>query len=94
MTLSARLAIFDIDDYNSRIYAYEDNLPYTFSVPLYQNSGTRFYFMVKYQVNKKVKLFARYSKTQYQNINTIGSGLEQINGNSLSDLNLQLQVSF
>jgi hypothetical protein len=94
MTLSARLAIFDIDDYNSRIYAYEDNLPYTFSVPLYQNSGTRFYFMVKYPVNKKVKLFARYSKTQYQNINTIGSGLEQINGNSLSDLNLQLQVSF
>jgi hypothetical protein len=94
MTLSARLAIFDIDDYNSRIYAYEDNLPYTFIVPLYQNSGTRFYFMVKYQVNKKVKLFARYSKTQYQNINTIGSGLEQINGNSLSDLNLQLQVSF
>jgi hypothetical protein len=94
MTLSARLAIFDIDDYNSRIYAYEDNLPYTFSVPLYQNSGTRFYFMVKYQVNKKVKLFARYSKTQYQNVNTIGSGLEQINGNSLSDLNLQLQVSF
>jgi len=94
MTLSARLAIFDIEDYNSRIYAYEDNLPYTFSVPLYQNSGTRFYFMVKYQVNKKVKLFARYSKTQYQNVNTIGSGLEQINGNSLSDLNLQLQVSF
>ena len=94
MTFSARLAIFDIDDYNSRIYAYEDNVPYTFSVPLYQNSGTRFYFMVKYQVNKKVKLFARYSKTQYQNINTIGSGLEEINGNSQSDLNLQLQVSF
>jgi hypothetical protein len=94
MTFSARLAIFDIDDFNSRIYAYEDNVPYTFSVPLYQNSGTRFYFMVKYQVNKKVKLFARYSKTQYQNINTIGSGLEQINGNSQSDLNLQLQLSF
>lgn len=94
MTFSARLAIFDIDDYNSRIYAYEDNVPYTFSVPLYQKSGTRFYFMVKYQVNKKVKLFARYSKTQYQNINTIGSGLEEINGNSQSDLNLQLQVSF
>jgi len=94
MTFSARLAIFDIDDYNSRIYAYEDNVPYTFSVPLYQNSGTRFYFMVKYQVNKKVKLFARYSKTQYQNINTIGSGLEEINGNSQSDLNLQLQVNF
>jgi hypothetical protein len=94
MTFSARLSVFDIDDYNSRIYAYEDNLPYTFSVPLFQNSGTRFYFMVKYQVNKKVKLFARYSKTQYQNVKTIGSGLEQINGNSISDLNLQLQVSF
>lgn len=93
-TLTTRLALFTIDDYNARIYAYEDNMPYTFSVPLYQNSGSRFYLMAKYQVNKKIKVYARYAHTQYSNVNSIGSGLEQINGNTLSDLSLQLQVSF
>jgi hypothetical protein len=93
-TVSARLALFSIDDYNARIYAYEDNLPYTFTVPLYQNSGSRFYLMAKYQINKKIKLFARYAQTKYSNINSIGTGLERINGNTQSDLSLQLQVSF
>jgi hypothetical protein len=93
-TISTRLALFSIDDYNARVYAYEDNLPYTFSVPLYQNSGSRFYLMAKYQVNKKMKLFARYAQTKYNNVNSIGSGLEQISGNTQSDLSIQLQVSF
>jgi len=93
-TFTTRLSIFSIDDYNARIYAYEDNVPYTFSVPLYQNSGSRFYLMAKYKVNKNIKVFARYAQTKYSNVNMIGSGLEQINGNTQSDLSLQLQVSF
>ncbi len=93
-TFSTRLALFSIDDYNARIYAYEDNLPYTFTVPLHQNSGSRFYFMAKYQVTKKIILFARYAQTKYSNINSIGTGLEQISGNTQSDLSMQLQVSF
>jgi predicted porin len=93
-TLSARLALFSIDDYDARIYSYEDNLPYTFTVPLYQNSGSRFYLMAKYQVTKKIKLFARYAQTKYNNINSIGSGLEQISGNTQSDLSMQLHLSF
>jgi hypothetical protein len=50
--------------------------------------------MAKYQINKKIKLFARYAQTKYSNINSIGTGLERINGNTQSDLSLQLQVSF
>ncbi len=94
MSVSTRLALFSIDNYNARIYAYEDHLPYNFSVPLYQHNGTRFYLVYKYEISKNIKLFLRYSHTQYANISSIGSGLEQINGNTQSDLITQLQLLF
>jgi hypothetical protein len=88
------LALFDIDEFNARIYAFEDNVPYTYSVPMFQNSGTRFYLMANYKITKNIKFFARFSNTQYNNLTSIGSGLEQINGNTQSDLTIQLQMNF
>jgi hypothetical protein len=93
-TINTRLALFDIDNFNARIYAFEDNVPYTFSVPMFQNSGIRFYLLANYKIAKNIKIFARYSQTEYNNIKTIGSGLEQINSNTQSDLIMQLQMSF
>ena len=93
-TINTRLALFDIDEFNARIYAFEDNVPYTFSVPMFQNSGVRFYLMANYKITKNIKVFARFSHTQYNNVKSIGSGLEQINSNTQSDLIMQLQMSF
>ena len=93
-TINTRLALFDIDEFNTRIYAFEDNVPYTYSVPMFQNSGTRFYLMANYKITKNIKVFARFSNTQYNNLKSIGSGLEQINGNTQSDLIIQFQMSF
>jgi len=63
-------------------------------VPMFQNSGVRFYLMASYKIAKNIKVFARFSQTQYSNVKSIGSGLEQINGNTQSDLIMQLQMSF
>jgi DNA uptake protein ComE-like DNA-binding protein len=93
-TINTRLALFDIDNFNARIYAFEDNVPYTYSVPMFQNSGIRFYLLANYKITKNIKVIARYSQTEYNNVKTIGSGLEQINGNTQSDLIMQLQMSF
>lgn len=94
ISLQTRLVLFDIENYNARIYAFEDNVPYTYSVPMYQNSGVRFYFMTSYKIAKNIKVYGRFSQTQYSNIKSIGSGLEQINGNVQSDLIIQVQISF
>ncbi len=93
-TVNTRLALFDIDNFNARIYAFEDNVPYNYSVPMFQNSGVRFYLMASYKIAKNIKVFSRFSNTQYSNLKSIGSGLEQINGNTQSDLMMQLQMSF
>lgn len=93
-TINTRLALFDIDNFNARIYAFEDNVPYTYSVPMFQNSGVRFYLMASYKIAKNIKVFARFLHTKYNNVKSIGSGLELINGNTQSDLIMQLQMSF
>jgi hypothetical protein len=93
-TINTRLAFFDIDNFNARIYAFEDNVPYSYSVPMFQNSGIRFYLLANYKITKNIKVYARCSQTEYNNLKTIGSGLEQINGNTQSDLIMQLQMSF
>lgn len=91
-TMSGRFAIFSIDDYNARVYATEQDVLYQYAVPLYQNSGIRYYAVTHIRITRRFDLWLKYSKTQYSNVKTIGSGLEKIEGNTLSDLRVQVRV--
>lgn len=44
IAINGRLAYFSTDSYNSRIYAYENDLLYSFSVPALYGTGIRAYF--------------------------------------------------
>jgi hypothetical protein len=94
LKLYGRYAMFDTDDYNARIYAYENDLLYVFSVPGYFYQGFRTYLMAKYDIGKKMDLWVRWSRTSYTNQNTISSGLEQINDHHKSDIKVQLKIRF
>ena len=87
-----RVAYFSVDDYNARVYAAENDVLYQYAVPLYQNSGVRYYVVARAKISKKVELWLKYSETRYQNVNTISSGLEQIMGNKITDVRLQFRV--
>jgi len=93
-SLSGRFAIFDADDYDSRVYTYERDVLYVYSVPSFYNSGVRYYLLLRYDMSKHLSFWIRYAQTRYYNINTIGSGLEEINGNTKTDLSLQLKINF
>jgi hypothetical protein len=82
-----------VDDYNARVYATEQDVLYQYSVPLYQHSGIRFYAVTHIRFNKRLDCWLKYSQTHYSNVNTISSGLEQINGNKISDIRVQLRVT-
>jgi hypothetical protein len=92
LTFSARYCIFDTDGYDSRLYEYENDVLYAFSVPALYDKGTRLYFNVKYSVNKKIDLWFRFGQTYYSNMNTISSGLTQINGKTKSEIKLQIRI--
>ena len=63
VTLWFRYCIFNTDDWDSRLYAYENDLLYSFSIPALSGSGTRSYFMVKWEIGNRAELRAKYSLT-------------------------------
>ena len=94
LTLTTRIVFFSVDDYNARIYATESDVLYQYAVPLFQNSGVRYFLMANFNISRKLEAWIKYSMTAYQNAKTISSGLEQINGNSISDLRVQIRYVF
>jgi hypothetical protein len=69
-------------------------LLYVYSIPFYYDRGSRFYAMVQYRVRKGIDIWLRYSQTLYSNVNVISSGLDEIDGNTKSEVKMQLRLEF
>lgn len=93
-SFSFRYGIFDTDSYNARIYAYENDVLYAFSIPAYYNRGARTYLTVRYKVKRGIDVWLRYGATFYDNLDVISSGLEEIQGNTKSEIKAQVRFKF
>jgi hypothetical protein len=91
---NVRLAYFNTPSYDSRIYAYEDNVLYGASSGAYNGKGIRAYLNIRYRLIKSMDIWARYAVYLYQDVETIGSGLDEISGNSKSDVRIQWRYQF
>lgn len=89
-----RYALFETDSYNSRLYAYENDVLYFFSVPAYFNRGSRFYAITKIKLARRCDLWLRYAQWVYNDQTTVNAGLEQIDGNTRSEFRAQLRLRF
>lgn len=94
LNLSARLAWFNTESYNSRIYAYENDLLYTFSVPAYYGKGIRTYLNAKYTISKQLECWLKLANTRWTDRETISSGYNEINGKCKTELKIQLRLKF
>jgi DNA uptake protein ComE-like DNA-binding protein len=94
LSVNMRLQYFDTDDYNSRIYAFENDVLYSFSIPLFYDKGYRYYTNINYDLTRKLSLWLRWAQTIYLNRDPIGSGLDEISGNRRSDFRVQLRWMF
>lgn len=93
-TFSTRFALFDTDDFDNRQYVYERDAWLAFSFPFYNGVGVRNYVLIQYPVSKKVDMWLRWSRFNYTDRETIGSGNETISGNSTNDVKLQARIRF
>ena len=91
---SLRVQYFESEGYNSRLYAYENDVLYSFSIPVFYDKGYRYYININYDINKKISLWIKWAQTLYMNKTLIGSGLDEINGNTKSEIKLQLMYKF
>lgn len=89
-----RVAYFYTPSYNSRIYAYEDDVLYSFSFGLYSGKGLRNYLNLNYSPTKNLNIWARYGLYYYPTVIKIGSGLGEIEGNKKSDFKMQMRYQF
>lgn len=94
LKLAFRYAVFDTPSYDTRIYAYENDVLHSFSVPAYSSKGIRTYLLLKYKVGKVMDLQFRYAISVYSSKEVIGSGYNEIDGNRKSELKMLLKVKF
>lgn len=91
---SGRVSLFDTDDYDNRQYLYEKNVLWAFSIPNFYDQGIRTYVLAQYKLNKQLTIWARWAKTNYTTRASIGSGLQEIEGNQLTETTFQLRYQF
>jgi hypothetical protein len=91
---SLRLQYFETGGYNSRIYAYENDVLYSFSIPVFYDKGYRYYLNINYDINRKFSLWARVGQTIYRDKTIIGSGLDEIKGRVKTEVKLQAMYKF
>lgn len=95
ISVTLRYALFETNSYTSRVYAYENDMPSTYSIPAYYYKGARYYVLLNYNLSRNIEFWVRYSQTSYSNRNIISEGsLNEIQGNTKSEVKLQMRVRF
>ena len=89
-----RLQYFETDGYNSRLYAYENDVLYSFSIPVFYGKGYRYYLNFNYDFTRKLTIWAKLAQTIYPNQTKIGSALDEINKNYKTDVKFQVMYRF
>jgi hypothetical protein len=89
-SLSVRLQYFETTGYDSRLYAYENDVLYSHAIPALFGTGYRYYLIVQGKPLKTVSVGFRWAATVYNSQSIIGSGLDSISGNRKTELKAQI----
>jgi len=87
-----RYAIFDIPKWENRIYAYENDVLYSFSVPAFNSQGTRFIIMGKAELLPSLEISLRYSVSGFRGIKSWGTGDDLVRAGNDSFWTVQMRV--
>lgn len=66
VSIKGRVQFFDARDWNNRIYLYEHDVLYAFSIPASYGLGGRAYVCLRWQIIKQLSLYLRLSETLYE----------------------------
>ena len=92
VNITLRYALFSTGSWDSRIYAYENDVLYAFSVPAYYDNGQRVYLIAKINAGRKVSFWLRIAQTTFFNRGSIGSGADEIIGNHKTEFKVQTRI--
>ena len=95
LKVNLRYQFFDAVNYENRLYSYENDVLYAFSIPMYFGLGNRYYLNLQYDMNKKLSLWFKIAQTVYaDDRETLSSGNETISGSRKTDMRILLKYEF
>lgn len=89
--ITGRIALFDAETYDNRLYAFENNVLWTFALPAFTGRGIRNYLLAQYQFGEKLTAYFRFARTTYTDREEISSGLQTIEGPRQTDTALMIR---
>ena len=93
LSLHLRVAYFDTDSYDERLYAYENDVYYAFTIGSYYYQGVRAYLMLRYKI-QNFSVWFRVSRTHYLDRHDISSGLTYIDKPHKTEVRVQGMYRF
>lgn len=93
LKMQYRAAWFRTDSYQSRIYAYENNVLYGYSFPAFMGKGFRTYLNLNWKPLKHLTCYLKTGFVIYPGRDSISSGVTKVEGNRLYDLTVQLRFA-
>jgi len=93
-SITIRYALFQSDTWNARLYAYENDVLYSYSIPAYYGKGARIYGIFKFDVRRNIDVWFRIAQWTYTDRDFISSGNSMITGFRKTDCTLQMRMQF
>jgi len=94
ISITIRYALFQSDTWNARLYAYENDVLYSYSIPAYYGKGARIYGIFKFDVRRNIDVWFRIAQWTYTDRDFISSGNSMISGFRKTDCTLQMRMQF
>ena len=94
LTIGGRVALFDTENYDSRLYVAEKGLEYDNGGSALYGKGLRFYLIARYSLADKLSVGLKYSVTAYVDRSEIGSGYDLIDSPHKQQIRVQLRFKW
>jgi hypothetical protein len=94
LDLSARVIFFHTDNYDSRVYEFENDVGGLMTNPGLYGKGMRYYLLISSNISSAVKIETKYSETGYSGVKKIGSSNDEVSGDTLNRIALSILAKF
>ncbi|MBK8549734.1 MAG: helix-hairpin-helix domain-containing protein [Ignavibacteria bacterium] len=94
LVFDTRFIFFNTDDYDSRIYEFENDIQGVMSNVALYGEGRRWYLLMKYKPIPFGAISLKYAETYFDGVKSIGSGNDEIEGDVNNRLSMGIEVGF
>ncbi len=90
--IKAQCTVFDSPSWDSRLYAYEPDLPMAFSIPALSGNGIRMCLVATVKPFSQAEVSFKIVHITYTHAQKTGSGYDEVEGNKQTEIKVQARI--